>query len=96
MGYSRIERETTIIFNEEESTASVWTCSPMTMRKLDKLCDELPDTYRCVLVDDKAQAKRYEMPKKLVSFRKPKVMSEEQREATAERMRAVWQAKKEE
>ena len=88
MGYSRRERETTVIFNEEEYTASIWTCSPVMIRRLDRLCKDLPDFYRCVLVDDKAQAKRYEVPKKLIRFGKPIVRTEAQREAARERGKA--------
>ena len=96
MNIPRIERETTIIFNEEEPTASIWTCSPVMMRKLDKLCEDAPETYKCVLFNDKTPAKRYEMPKRYISFRKPveRVMSDEQRAASSERMKAMMAAKK--
>lgn len=93
---TRLERETTITYNEEEQTAQVWTCSPVTMRKLDKLCEELPDKYRCVMVDAAANARRYEMPKKLVKFAKPveRVMTDEQKAAASERMKAMQAARK--
>ena len=96
MNIPRIERETTIIFNEEESVASIWTCSPVMMRKLDKLCKDAPETYKCVLVDDKTPAKRYEMPKRYISFRKPveRVLTDEQKAALSERAKAMRMAAK--
>jgi len=44
---TRWERETTINFNEEDTEAQIYTCSDPYKRKLDKMCDRFPDTYRC-------------------------------------------------
>ena len=46
--YSRYEQETSILWNEEDKTANVYTASPVTMRKLDKMCERFPDDYKCV------------------------------------------------
>lgn len=77
--YSRYEQETTILWNEEDKTANVYTASPVTMRKLDKMCERFPDDYKCVWVDADGCAKKYRIAPKLVSFRPP--VSEAQKAA---------------
>ena len=44
MAYMRSEQETSIVWDEEEKVARIWTASPVSMRKLDRLCelDETP------------------------------------------------------
>ena len=69
MAGTRLERETTIIFNEEERKALIWTCSPTMIRRLDKLAEGYPDAYKCVLVD--GDARRYEVDKRYIRFGKP-------------------------
>lgn len=69
--YSRYEQETSILWNEEDKTANVYTASPVTMRKLDKMCERFPDDYKCVWVDADGGAKKYRIAPKLVSFRPP-------------------------
>lgn len=76
---SRLEQETTINWNAEEPTASVYSATPTTIRKLDKLCTQFPELYRCTWTDSEVLAKRYTMPVKLIRFAKP--ASEAQREA---------------
>lgn len=88
--YTRSERETTIIFNEEEKAAYVWTCSPVMMRKLDSRAQEFPESYQCVHVDDDGYAKRYKITKRLIRFGKPASEAQKERgrrvaEAMAER-----------
>lgn len=78
MGITRIERETTIIFNDDESIANVWTCSPVMMRKLDKLAETYPNDYRCTRYDEDGYSKRYEVKKRYIRFGKP--ASEAQKE----------------
>lgn len=87
---TRIERETTIIMNEEEKTAYVWTCSPTMMRKLDRKVSEYPDSYQCVKVENDGFAKRYRIAKRLIRFGKPASEAQKERgrkvaEAMAER-----------
>lgn len=98
MALTNIERETIINFNAAEDTAEVYTADPVYIRKLDKLCEQFPDTYKFM---EEPSAKRckesktYSMPKRLVKFRSPitREISEEQREALAERLRKAREAK---
>lgn len=74
---SRYERETIISFNDEDSTATVYTCNRSLQRKLSLLASET-DSYSLVKEDEDSQT--YECPKNLIRFGKPKVVSEEFRQ----------------
>ena len=64
--------------------ATLFTHDPVVMRQLDALVTEYPDIYKCIGETD--IDKTYEMPKSVVTYRKPRRLSEEQREAA--RLRA--------
>lgn len=81
MNISRLEQETTINFNNEESTAEIYKADPVVMRKLDKLCEERPDLYQCTEVTQTGIGKMYTCPKKLIRFANPRVYTEEQKKA---------------
>ncbi|WP_330362000.1 hypothetical protein [Lachnospira multipara] len=55
------------------------------MRKLDALVNEFPEVYKCIGETD--IDKTYSMPKKYVSYRKPRRMSEEEKEQRRERLK---------
>ena len=84
MKLSRYEQETIINFNVAEKTASVYTRDPAVIRKLDSLVIEYPDTFKCVGETDIDKA--YEMPKTAITYRKPRKLSEEQKEAARKRL----------
>lgn len=69
--YTRAEQETTITFDAEEKTAHIYSADPVYIRKLDKLTDSNPESYRCVRVLDGGKAKMYEAPAALIRFAKP-------------------------
>ena len=87
MKLTRYEQETIINFNAGEQTATLYTRDPAVMRKVDALVIEYPDTYKCIGETD--IDKTYEMPKSFVSYRKPRRLSEEQREAAKKRMNTI-------
>lgn len=68
---TRTEQETTIVWDAENRIAKIYTCDPVTMRKLDKLSAAYPDEYRCIWQDDKYPAKRYTVSSKYIRFGKP-------------------------
>ena len=74
----KMEQETIILFNIAEPNAKVYTRDKTVMRKLDALVAEFPEIYKCIKVTD--IDKTYSMPKKYVSYRKPRRISEERRE----------------
>ena len=87
MKISRYEQETIISFNAKERGATVYSRDPIVIRKLDSLVIEFPDVYKCVRVSD--IDKTYEMPKSFVSYRKPRRLAEDQREAARERVKII-------
>ena len=87
MKLTRYEQETNINFNAGDQIATIYTRDPAVMRRIDALVIEYPDTYKCIGETD--IDKTYEMPKSFVSYRKPRRLSDEQREAARERMKHV-------
>jgi hypothetical protein len=85
MKLTREEQETIINFNAGEQTATLYTRDPAVMRKIDTLVIKYPEHYR--LIGETDIDKTYEMPKSFVSYRKPRRLSDEQREAARERLR---------
>ena len=89
------EQETSINYNREEKTVDVWTSDRTVMTKLDRLCETAPENYRCIDIaktkDGELISKLYTIAdKSLLSFRSKKVkanLSEEQKQANAERLR---------
>ena len=75
MAYTRQEQETSIVWDDEEKTARIYTASPVSMRKLDGLCNDFPEEYRKIWeekdADGRVTAARYETGCKRVKFSKP-------------------------
>ena len=74
---SKIEQETIINFNAAEKEAVVYTRDKAIIRKLDALVIEFPDAFKCIGETD--IDKTYEMPKSVVTYRKPRRISDERR-----------------
>lgn len=68
---SRQEMETHITWNAEEKIATVYTCDPATIRKLDKLTQQCPEAYRCIWEGENPTARKYTVPARYVRFGKP-------------------------
>jgi hypothetical protein len=77
----RDERETIINFNKAEPYAAIWTASEPMYRKLLKL------GYEPIEGSDRSAT--FEVPKRLVSVRKPRKISEPQRTRLAENARLL-------
>ena len=73
ISYTRAEMETNIIWDDDEKVANIYTASPVTMRKLDKLCEQYPDEYKRVWTegDAKVTAAKYTVPCRYIRFAKP-------------------------
>lgn len=82
------EQETTVTMMRDEDYATVYTSDTLMMHKFEKFPQRKIDkTYS---VDGKIVGVSYKIPKKLISFRSKlisRTMSEEQRQAAAERLR---------
>lgn len=87
------EQETNILYMRDQDYAEIYTSDSTQMTRLDKLCEKNPDMYS--LIADTGRGKTYRVEDKtLISFRaKKKEMSDEQRLAAGERMKA-YQATK--
>ena len=81
------EQETIINFNAKNKIATVYTRDPTFMKQMDKLVSEYPDTFRCKYVSE--VDKVYEVPAASVTFRKPKRLTNEQREAARKRIKSI-------
>ncbi len=68
---SRAEQETTIRWDAEANTAIIDTATPSVIRKLDKLVETHPETYKCIFVDSDFYAKKYEVAAGFIRFGKP-------------------------
>lgn len=87
MGYSLtgVEREVVISFNSAEDTADLYTADPVYIRKLDKLVEKNPAQFKVIkqeTLEGKVIAKRYELPKRMITIRSGDVklnLTEEQR-----------------
>lgn len=99
-GVGAEERETIIRKDFIEKKANICTTDFVEYGKLMKKCREYPDKYKPVgydVYEGQAQTAYFECPSKLVSYRsgKERVLSDEFRAASAERMRAFagtrWQ-----
>jgi len=77
MNLSLLERETIILFNEKETTASVDTCNPALMRRLDIFAAK---STSVTVVSDDAYGRQYLIPKAWVKVQMPRQLSEEQRQ----------------
>ena len=75
MAYSRMEQETSIVWDDEEKVARIYTASPVSMRKLDRLCADYPAEYRKVWEEKDGEgrvtAAKYETGCKRIRFVKP-------------------------
>ena len=84
MKLSKFEQETIINFNVAESDAVVFTRDKAVIRKLDLLVNEFPEVYKCIGETD--IDKTYSMPKKYVSYRKPRRISDDIKKQRREMM----------
>ncbi len=84
MKLSRYEQETIVNYNAGEQTATLYTSDKAVMWKLDTLVAGFPDTYKLTGQDE--ISKTYSFPKSYVSYRKPRIVSTEQRERARQMM----------
>ena len=83
MALINYERETIVNFNDESKTAEIYTCNKALISRLDGYCEKFPELYK--LVESDEESKTYSCPKRYVSIRKPKILTEEQKQKIRER-----------
>ena len=89
MGLSNLEKETVILFNEKEETASVYTHNGRLLRYLQRMQSERPEEALLVSEDEVFGSKTYQVPKKWVKIMASRVLSEEAKATLAERVRKI-------
>ena len=82
---TKYEKETIINFNQDEQTASFYTCDEAWIRQLDKLCQK--DT-RIVLDTKTKVSKTYILPKSAVKIRMSRILSDKKRKELSLRAKA--------
>lgn len=86
---TRYERETIINYNEAAAVAVVYTHNKGLRCKLEQWTQERPEDCRLEKVTRFGEAVDYFIPKSWVHIYPPRQISEEQRAAMAERMKAA-------
>lgn len=81
---TKYEMEIIVNYNAGEQIATVFTRDKSVMRRLDRLVANYPDSYKLLKQTD--IDKTYSMPKSYVAYRKPRTVSDEQREQARRRM----------
>lgn len=81
---SRYEMETTINFNAKDPFATLYSCDKSVIRRMDKMVEEFPDLFTCI--KETSISKTYQFPKKYAMPKRPRILSEEQREKMRERL----------
>ena len=87
MRLTKYEQETIILMNAGDKEATVYTADRTVMRRLDALVKKYPESYRIVSAD--GISKTYTMSKTYVSYRKPRNISETQREQARHKMNII-------
>lgn len=89
------ERETTISYNEADGFYTIATDVQKHIRKFDRLGYECTKTL--LYPDGTVETKEYKVPAHAISFRSPvklkRELTDEQRKAASERMKAMWSTK---
>lgn len=86
MALSNYERETIILYNQEEPHAVCNTYDRSLIRRLDALVRE---NEAITVVEEGDGWKEYQFPRKWVKVRAPRKLSDEQRQKLAERMKST-------
>ena len=86
MKLSKYEEETVVLYNEAESTASVYTHDSKLKEKLKRLSEKYPDKI-VFNTENSSGGVTYTVPKKCVLIREP--YSDERRKAASERAKTA-------
>lgn len=84
MSLSKAEQETIILFDEAEPTATIETCNRKLRNQLDRYCLE---NNECSLLRSNDVSAKYVCPKSWVKVRRPRQLTEKQKQELAERAR---------
>lgn len=89
MGLSNYEKESILLFNESEGTASFYTYNLVWQKRLKELCRQYPGQVR--LTDDNGiGGLTFELPKKWLKVSPPRVLSPAQKKVLEAMNRKRW------
>lgn len=90
MALSNIERETVILYNQEEPMAGMETFHPKMIKRMDAACRDFPNEFSCTERKEIEGVPYgvYTFPKKYIKVSLPRVLTEEQKAIARERLRA--------
>ncbi|HHX69729.1 MAG TPA: hypothetical protein GX708_16995 [Gallicola sp.] len=93
------ERETVIAWDDSTHSAILTTYKTSMIKKMDEYCIKHPKEYKMfneIILDGEVVGKEYKFPKRLVTVRQPstRTMTEEQKKASAERLKKARDKKK--
>ena len=93
MGLSVEEQEVYFNSGRTEDMMECYASDTTWINKMDKLVAKNPNLFKVIKQDD--VSKTYEFPKKLITIRNNfRQISEEQRQASAERFKKMWEDKR--
>lgn len=91
VGIPADEQETTIVLSRTEDKMSIWTTDNTMVTKLRALMNKNPEDYKLINIstyNGAPAAYEFEAPKKLLSLRNTMNLTDEQRAALGERLKA--------
>ena len=71
MLYSRVEQETIISFNEQDSECELYTCNPEIIQELLDCCNRYPKTYKLYAEEHGAYNFKFQKESMKIDFVKP-------------------------
>ena len=84
MDITLYERETIFLYNEAEQNASIDTCSPVLIRRLDQF---VAKSTAITVVREDEYGKCYHLPKSWIKVQMPRQISDELRQKLSEKMK---------
>ena len=87
MKLSRYEQETIINYNVAEQKASVYTADPNMIKRMDRLVTQFPDTFKAE--QETEISKTYLVPKDYIKIRRPRNISDAQKEQARAKMKQI-------
>lgn len=84
MNLTKLEKETSLLFNEQEDEAELYTYSKKLIRKLSLVAERNPQLYKHISTDSDGGV-CYRFSKKLLSIRFLEPISQEERQKRSER-----------
>lgn len=87
MNLSRYERETNILFNEEESTATIFVSNNKLLKRMKQLMEDREGEVVQIFERENGGGALFCFPKSWVKINPPRILSEERKKQLTEQLR---------